>query len=46
MEKRQVLLEDGRYLIYYTFEDEFPSSEATKAMPEEESLRPEDEAHE
>jgi hypothetical protein len=35
MQKRRVTLEDGRYLIYYTFEDEAPpQAEAETKRPE------------
>lgn len=46
MEKRQVFLGDGRYLIYYTFEDELPSAEAEAGQSENESPQSEDETHE
>lgn len=41
MRKRQVILEDGRYLIYYTFEDELPpptpEAEAERREPDAEA---------
>ncbi len=40
MKKRQVLLEDGRYLIYYTFEDDAAQSDAS--APESEPPRERD----
>jgi hypothetical protein len=47
MQKRQITLEDGRYLIFYTFEDAPPPAEEThgaaeiqpEAVPEAEEER-------
>jgi len=41
MEKRQIRMEDGRYLIFYTFEDSDQLSEGELGKPEPESQRPE-----
>ena len=50
MEKRRITLDDGRYLIYYTFEDEDnlevppPSREnSSKVGYDEETRKPEQE---
>ncbi len=45
MEKRKVLLEDGRYLIYYTFDDETEPSVTEPTEPEHDVPR-EGERHE
>jgi len=46
MEKRRILLEDGRYLIFYTFEDSVPPPEVKFPEQEQESPRPEGDRHE
>ena len=47
MEKRRVLLEDGRYLIYYTFEDDDPPPGTKPAEPaRQEPQRPEEKSDE
>jgi hypothetical protein len=39
MQQRRITLEDGRYLIFYTFDDEGASSASSKARGEEESAK-------
>jgi hypothetical protein len=43
MQRRQITLEDGRYLIFYTFDDERAAASAEEAAGDETaSARPED----
>jgi hypothetical protein len=44
MQRRQITLEDGRYLIFYTFEEETasPSNSGAPARDEESSERPDE----
>lgn len=46
MEKRQITLEDGRYLIFYTFEDEQPAPPAEKSEADGREPAPDAEAEE
>jgi hypothetical protein len=34
MRRKLITKEDGRYLIFYTFEDEFPQSEDSAETPQ------------
>lgn len=45
MQRRQITLEDGRYLIFYTFEEEAesPANSVAGEARDEESLTPRDE---
>ena len=46
LKKRQITLKDGRYLIFYTFEDEPPQSfEHEEAASTEPLLQPEKRRH-
>jgi predicted lipoprotein with Yx(FWY)xxD motif len=44
MHKRQITLHDGRYLIFYTFEDERKGASASSEKETEEARRREAEA--
>ncbi len=46
MEKRRILLEDGRYLIYYSFEESILPPDTDATDPQHEPPQPEGDAHE
>ena len=46
MEKRRILLEDGRYLIYYSFEESISPPDAEADDPQREPPQPEGDSHE